>query len=71
MAIKKVIINGQTKVDLTDTTATSQDVASGKVFHNASGELVTGVSVDALKAKSYGILLGSHEIISDFYMPYL
>ena len=72
MAVKKVIINGQTKVDLTDTTATAENVVQGKVFHDASGELVTGTNTDALKAKSYGILMGSgEEPDQDMYFPYI
>lgn len=38
----KVEYNGNTLIDLTGTTATAADVASGKVFVEASGTSTTG-----------------------------
>lgn len=42
MAINKVIYGNNTLIDLTDTTATSEDVANGKVFYSANGVRSTG-----------------------------
>ena len=44
MAISKVILNGTTQMDVTDTTATAADVAQGKVFYAASGERTVGTA---------------------------
>ena len=42
----KVIYNGNTLIDLTDTTAVSSDVAQGKYFYGANGQKIVGVAVD-------------------------
>lgn len=41
----KIILNGQTLIDLTQDTATAADVRVGKTFHDASGEIVEGAYV--------------------------
>lgn len=45
MATNKVIINGQTKIDLTGDTAVASDVISGKTFHLADGTQATGTNI--------------------------
>lgn len=42
MAINKIIINNEVKLDLTQDTITPEDVKKGKTFHGANGELMKG-----------------------------
>ena len=44
MAKNKVIFNGQTLIDLTDTTAAAADVASGKYFYTNAGVRTQGTA---------------------------
>ena len=45
MAVNKVVINNETKIDLSSDTATAADVISGKTFHDSEGLLKTGTYV--------------------------
>lgn len=42
MAVNKVEINGETKLDLTQDTVTPQTLLSGVTAHNAAGEQIVG-----------------------------
>ena len=46
MATNKVIINNVTEIDLTEDTAVAADVAAGKTFHLASGEIAEGTNTN-------------------------
>lgn len=45
MAVNKVALNGEVKLDLTADTVTPQTLLKGKTAHNASGELITGTMI--------------------------
>ena len=52
----KIIIDGETKIDLTGDTVTESDVAEGKTFHDASGAKKTGTKAEPkLQSKSVTI----------------
>lgn len=42
MAVNKVEINGETKLDLTQDTVTPENLLSGATAHNAAGEQISG-----------------------------
>lgn len=59
MAVNKVALNGEVKLDLTADTVTPQTLLKGATAHNAAGELITGV-YEPMNIKQYtGTLLAS------------
>lgn len=44
MAVNKVVFSGNTLIDITDTTATASDVASGKYFYTNAGVRTQGTA---------------------------
>lgn len=45
MAVNKLVINNETKIDLSSDTVEESDVMSGKTFHDSKGLLKTGTYV--------------------------
>lgn len=45
MAVNKVVINNETKIDLSSDTVAAGDVMSGKTFHDSNGLTKTGTYV--------------------------
>lgn len=61
MAVNKVIINNETKLDLTGDTVTAAKLAAGATAHAASGTAITGTA-----AVSYNAATKTLEIPSFF-----
>ena len=49
MAISKVILNNEVQMDVTNTTATPEDVEGGKYFTQANGVRTAGTDTDRVK----------------------
>lgn len=59
MAVNKVALNGEVKLDLTTDTVTPETLLKGMTAHNAAGELITGV-YEPMNIKQYtGTLLAT------------
>lgn len=59
MAVNKVALNGEVKLDLTADTVTPETLLKGTTAHNAAGELITGM-YEPMTIKQYtGTLLAS------------
>ena len=59
MAINKVVYDGSTLIDLTDTTAVASDVAQGKYFYDKTGQKVEGT------ASTAGAIVVTEETLPD------
>lgn len=58
--ISKLILNGVTQMDVTDTTATVSDVASGKVFTQVDGTTGTGTASSNPTVGTHNVELGQY-----------
>ncbi len=67
MGVSRVIIEGETVLDLANDTVTSHDLINGVTAHNSAGELITGTSKvdDAGFAASLAIALKRNYLFSN------
>lgn len=66
MAVNKVALNGEVKLDLTADTVTPQTLLKGATAHNAAGELITGV-YEPMIIKQYTSTLSATRWAADSY----
>lgn len=66
MAKNKIIYNGQTLIDLTDTTAEASDVASGKYFYTNAGVRTQGTASGGA-SKNVQIASGVNRVATTSY----
>ena len=64
MAINKVIYGDQTLIDITDTTASTNDVLEGQVFYSAGGTRSVGTLSDATQS-THGLMSATDKIKLD------
>lgn len=58
MAINKIIVDGVTKIDLSQDTVTANKVLEGLTFHDATGSLCTGTMKQSTGSGSVGVGAG-------------
>lgn len=61
MAVNKVEVNGETKLDLTQDTVTPETLLSGVTAHNAAGEEITGSGDFATKNEARGYVTAHNQ----------
>lgn len=67
MAKNKVVYNGQTLIDLTDTTAEAADVAAGKYFYTKAGVRTAGTNSGGGTSKNVQIAAGVNRVATTSY----
>ena len=58
MAVNKVEVNGETKLDLTQDTVTPENLLSGATAHNAAGEPISGAALGSIRETSTVTTIG-------------
>lgn len=79
MAVNKVEINGETKLDLTQDTVTPENLLSGATAHNAAGERIVGVAtaggianfptIEEVRANWTAVNLVTHPVGDVIHIP--
>lgn len=65
MGVNKIDYFGQTLIDLTGITATENDVAQGKTFVNAAGDILTGLLTGGAAASGAQVKTGTYTFGAD------
>lgn len=80
MAVNKVEINGETKIDLTQDTVTPENLLSGVTAHNAAGEQIVGAvtagggitnfpTIEEVRANWTAVNLVTHPVGDVIHIP--
>lgn len=57
MAVNKVVVGGETKIDLSADTVTPADLRAGATAHDSSGAQITGTALGGISAAQYSLTL--------------